>query len=167
MILLKHPHLIFKHKHHKYDGCLRKTRLIVTFGIENNKQTVLGSGKTQMLKRTVTNLQSHVGNLGPLWPRPLWLTWCHWRVRLFSQGSELMTPPTRARCARDSSRPGWTRRAMSSRPSCALRCRAARIWADPHSPLIALPVKQSNTGHRLPLMCRVTTCGKWDFPYTD
>ena len=60
MILLKHPHLTFKHKHHKYDGCLRKTRLVVKFGIENNKQTVLGCGKTQMLKRTVTNLQSHI-----------------------------------------------------------------------------------------------------------
>ncbi len=106
----------------------------------------------------------------PCGPGPSWLTWFHWRVRLFSQGLVLLTPPTLARWARDSAwRPGWTPRVTSSQSSCAwlvLRCRAARIWADPHSPRTALPVQQSHSGQCLPLISWVTTCGNCLFPHT-
>lgn len=104
-----------------------------------------------MLTWIVTKLQSdNPGISTPLWPpcgpSLSWLTQFHWRVRLFSQDSVPLAPPSLARWARDSSwRPGRTCQVMSSQSSCAWpgrRCRSARIWAVPHSPRTVLPVRQ-------------------------
>lgn len=140
----------------------------------SDKNHFRGMENPRMLTLIVTNLQSdNPGTCGsPVASALTWLTWFHWRVRLFSQDSAPAAPPTPARWARDSAwRPGWTLRATSSRSSCAwpgLRCRPTRIWADPHSPRTVLPVQQSHSGQCLPLMRRVTTCGNClVFPQTD
>lgn len=95
-----------------------------------------------------------------MWPPAAWLTWSHWRARLFSHGSVPPTPPTPTRWAQGSAwTSGWSRRATSSQPSCAwrgLRCRPARIWAGPRSLRTELPVQHR---HGQPLTCRVATCG--------